>query len=368
MRYAAMNRRRFLKSAAKSAAGAAVATSAGLLDKAVAQAPATPIKVRVGLDHFALRATGWKAPQFIEYAGSQKVDTLFLSELVPFESFEEPYLKGLKEQADRAGLALYVGTSSVCPTSARFKNTYGTAEEHLALCIRVAKALGSPVARCYLGANDDRKGDGGIQRHIESLLKVFQACKSRAQDAGIRLSIENHAGDMQSHDLKSLIEAAGKDWVGANIDPGNATWVMEDPLRHLEVLGPYVNCSSVRDSMIWESENGATVQWTAIGEGLVDFQKYTQRFSELCPGVPLNIETISGFAKPLPFKKLEYIKELGYDKMPADDLAAFEALAKKGKPVPPFKAPNKDADIAYQKGEFERSVAALRRYGAGVNG
>jgi sugar phosphate isomerase/epimerase len=232
----------------------------------------------------------------------------------------------------------------------------------------VAKALGSPVARCYLGGNDDRKGDGGIQRHIESLLKVFSASKSKAQDAGIKISIENHAGDMQSHELKALIEAAGKDWVGANIDPGNATWVLEDPMRHLEVLGPYVNCSSVRDSMIWESPDGATIQWTAIGEGIVDFKAYTKRFAELCPGVPLNVETISGFAKPLTYKKPEFMKELGYDKMPADDLAAFEALAKKGKPIPPFKAPNKEGDIAYQKGEFERSVAALRSYGAGVNG
>lgn len=346
-----MNRRRFLQSSTAALAAPALAS---------AQAPAP--KVRVGMDHFAVRATGWKAPQFIEYAASLKLDTLFLSELLPFENFEDAYLKQLKDQADKAGLALYVGTSSVCPTSARFKDTFGTAEEHLSLCIRVAKALGSPVARCYLGGNDDRKGDGGIQRHIEALLKVFAACKSKATDAGIKISIENHAGDMQSHELKALIEAAGKDWVGANIDPGNATWVMEDPLRHLEILGPYVNCSSVRDSMIWESENGATVQWTAIGEGLVDFKAYTKRFSELCPGVPLNIETISGFAKPLPYKKPEFIKELGYEKMPAEDLAAFEALAKNGKPIPPFKAPDKEADIAYQKGELERSVAALRKY------
>lgn len=98
----------------------------------------------------------------------------------------------------------------------------------------------------------------------------------------------------------------------------------------------------------------------------MDFKAYTKRFAELCPGVPLNIETISGFAKPLPYQKPEFIKELGYEKMPAGDLAAFEALMKKGRPIPPFKAPNKEADIAYQKGELERSVAALRSYGAGV--
>jgi sugar phosphate isomerase/epimerase len=349
-----MNRRRFLQS------------TAALAAPTLASAQSTAPQIRVGMDHFAVRATGWKAAQFIDYAGSLKLDTLFISELLPLESFDDDYLRKLKDQADKAGLALYVGTSSVCPTSGRFKNTFGTAEEHLSLCIKVAKALGSPVARCYLGSNDDRKGDGGIQRHIESLLKVFAACKSKAVDAGLKLSIENHSGDMLSHELKALIEAAGKDWVGANIDPGNATWVLEDPLRHLEVLGPYVNCSSIRDSMIWESENGATVQWTAIGEGIVDFKAYTKRFGELCPGVPLNIETISGFAKPLPYKKPEFMKELGYGTMAAEDLAAFEALAKKGKPIPPFKAPNKEADIAYQKGELERSVAALRSFGAGV--
>lgn len=351
-----MNRRRFLQS------------TTALAVPALASAQSTSSKVRLGMDHFSVRATGWKAPQYIDYAGSLKLDTLFLSELLPFESFEEDYLRKLKEQADKAGLSLYIGTSSVCPTSGRFKDTFGTAEEHLLLCIRVAKALGSPVARCYLGGNDDRKGDGGIQRHIEALLKVFAACKSKAQDAGIKISIENHAGDMQSHELKTLIEAAGKDWVGANIDPGNAAWVLEDPMRHLEILGPYVNCSSVRDSMIWESEDGATVQWTAIGEGIVDFKAYAKRFSELCPGVPLNIETISGFAKPLTYKKPEFIKELHYENMPAESLAAFEALAKKGKPIPPFKAPNKEAEIAYQKGELERSIAALRSYGVGVRG
>jgi sugar phosphate isomerase/epimerase len=347
-----MNRRHFLQTSA-------AATAASFVN-------AAPAKVPLGMDHFAVRTTGWKAHQLIEYAASLKLDTLFISELIPLESFEDAYLKDVKAKADAADIKLYIGTSSVCPTSGRFKNTYGTAEEHLSLCIKVAAQLGSPVARCYLGGNDDRKGDGGIQRHIEALLKVFKACKSKATDAGLKISIENHAGDMQSHELVAVIEAAGKDWVGANIDPGNAAWVMEDPLRHLEILGPYTNCSSVRDSMIWESEDGATVQWTAIGEGLVDFAQYSKRFGELCPGVPLQIETISGFAKPLTYKKESFIKEFHYEKMPAADLAAFEALAKKGKAIPPFKAADKAADIAYQKGELERSIAALRKHGVGV--
>jgi len=318
----------------------------------------------IGIDHFSLRATGWKAAQYIDYAAGLKLDTCFISELHIFENFEDAYLKSLKEQADKAGLKLYVGTGSVCPTSNTWKDTYGTAEEHLALTIRVAKALGSPVARCYLGNQKDRSTDGGIQKHIEETLKVIQANKSRAEAEGIKIAIENHAGDMQSAELKALIEAAGKSYVGANIDPGNAVWALEEPMTHLEALGPLTVCSSVRSSMVWETEEGATVQWTAVGEGLVDFKAYAKRFAELAPGVPLQVETISGFARPFTFKKDEFWKPFPEGYRDSAGFAAWLAMAKKGKEIPIFKAPDgpgkKDAEIAYQKGELERSTAWLQ--------
>jgi sugar phosphate isomerase/epimerase len=347
-----MNRRHFLQTSAFSTAALALG-----------QARAAVPGLMIGIDHFAVRATGWKAAQHIDYAASLKLDTCFISELGVFESFEDGYLQGLKDQADKAGVKLYIGTSSVCGTSNTWKPTYGTPEETLALTIKAAKKLGSPVARCYLGNQKDRSSDGGIQKHIEETIKVIKANKSLAEGEGIKIAIENHAGDMQSHELKALIEAAGKGYVGANIDPGNAVWAMEEPMAHLEVLGPLTICSSVRDSMAWEDENGAVIQWTAIGEGLVDFSAYAKRFAQLAPGVPLQVETISGFAKPMSWKKDEFWTPFpGYR-----DTAAFKGwldFTKKGKAIPSFKAPDgpgkKDAEIAYQKGELERSTAWLR--------
>ena len=346
-----MNRRSFL---AQTAAAAAASLSHA----------ATGAKLAIGLDHFAVRATGWKAAQFIDYAAALKLDTMFISELHVFENFEEAYLKSLKEQADRAGLKLYVGTGSVCKTSNTWKETYGTPAEHLGLTIRIAKALGSPVARCYLGNQKDRSTDGGIQKHIEETIKTIQACQSQAEGEGIKIAIENHAGDMQSHELKALIETAGKSYVGANIDPGNAVWALEEPLAHLEVLGPLTICSSVRDSMLWEDDNGAAVvQWTAIGEGLTDYQAYAKRFAELAPGVPLQVETISGFARPFEYQKDEFWK-IFPNHRDSEMFKAWLALAKRGKKIASFKAPDgpgkKDAEIAYQKGEAERSFAWLR--------
>jgi CarD family transcriptional regulator len=63
----------------------------------------------IGMDHFSVRATGWKAAQQIDYAASLKLDTCFISELSVFESFEDAYLQGLKDQADKAGLKLVFG-------------------------------------------------------------------------------------------------------------------------------------------------------------------------------------------------------------------------------------------------------------------
>lgn len=350
-----MNRRSFLASTFATAAAPSIS-------KAAIQGGKLPI----GLDHFAVRATGWKAPQYIDYAASLKLDTIFISELLPFESLEDAYLKGLKEQADRAGVKIYVGTGSVCESSNTWKPANGTGAEHLALTIKIAKALGSPVARCYLGNQKDRSTDGGIAKHIENTIKAIKANQTRAEAEGIKIAIENHAGDMQSTELRELIEAAGKGYVGANIDPGNAVWALEEPMKHLEVLGPVTVCSSVRDSMLWEGENGSVVvQWTAIGEGIIDFKAYAKRFAELAPGVPLQVETISGFARPFEVAKDEFWKIFPYHR-DSEMYKAWLGLAKKGKKLDSFKAPDgpgkKDAEIAYQKGEFERSIGWLRAH------
>jgi len=214
---------------------------------------------------------------------------------------------------------------------------------------------------------DDRKSEGGIEARIEDTIKVCKACRSRAVDAGIKIAIENHAGDMQAWELVTLIEAAGKEYVGATLDSGNATWTMEDPLESLETLAPHVLSTGIRDSMVWEYENGAQVQWTAMGEGLVDWKKYFERFAALCPDVPVNLEIISGFARPI-----SYFKKNFWDVWPkarAKDFAAFLALAKRGKPLQPHKPPNTAAEQEYQKSELERSLKYCKEtLGLGLKG
>jgi sugar phosphate isomerase/epimerase len=324
--------------------------------------------IPLGMDNFAVRSMGWKAPQLLEYAASLKLDTILISDLDAYESLEEQYLQEIRTKADSLGLKIYQGSWSICPTSTRFKDTWGTAEEHLLLGLRVSKTLGSPVFRVILGAMEDRKTPGGIRARIADTVKVLKACEKQAKAAGVKVAVENHAGDMHSWELVDLIEAAGRDFVGANIDSGNAAWTLEDPMQVLETLGQYTICSSLRDDMIWETPDGASIQWTAAGEGLIDWQQYAARWLALCPGVPMHIETISGFARNFPYKKDDFWES--YDRRPGE-VARFEALAKRGKAIskfePPAGADRKTAEQAYQKGELERSITYLReKVGVGL--
>jgi sugar phosphate isomerase/epimerase len=315
----------------------------------------------LGFDNFSVRASGWKAPQLIEYASSLKVDALLLSDLDVYESLDEDYLKSIRAQADRAAIELHAGTSSICPTSKSYnEKRWGKAEDHARLLIRTAKRLGSSVARCYLGSRRDRDGDGGIYRHIEETVKVLKAVRSEAEDAGVKIAVENHAGDMQAWELVSLIEEAGKSFVGATMDPGNAAWALEDPMLNLEVLGPYVLTTGIRDTAVWETESGAACMWANMGQGVVDWQAYVKRFQELCPHTPFVLEIISYRWSNEP----QYLKPEFWSRFPrarAHEFARFVALAKRGKkfeipPERPTGAASPALEQAQQKFDLEESL------------
>ena len=345
------SRRSFMKTTAAAAATAAIPV--------IAQ-DAAPVKLQLGFDNFSIRALGWKAPALIDYAAEQKVDCLLLSDLDVYEKHDDAYLKDIAKHAADKGIKLYAGTGGICPSAKNFSTKWGTAEEHLKLTIRIAKALGSPAARCYQGFAEDRKSPGGIYARQKDTITVFKNVRSYALDSGVSIAIENHAGGEQAWELQALIEECGKDYVGCTIDSGNATWTLEDPMQNLEILGPYTICSGIRDSVIWEDKDGAQVAWTAIGEGMIDMKAYARRYAELCPRAPFILEIISGFAKGFPYLKPEFWT--GYEKIRPAEFARFLALARKGKAIPSFQATGdkKKAEQDYQKGELERSIRYCR--------
>lgn len=350
-----MNRRDFVRTLAVT--GAAVAATAPALARVptLQDAAGKPVRIPLGMDNFAVRALGLKGRPLVDYAAGLKLDTLFITDLPGLGSLETSAAADLRKYAADKGLAILLGSWSICPTSTRFKPDWGTAEEHLALGLRLSKAVGSPIFRVVLGAREDRATPGGIEARIVDTVKVLKSQRTLAQDLGVKVAVENHAGDMTARELAGLIESAGRDWVGANLDSGNALWTLEDPMQSLEVLGPYAIATSLRDSAVWATEKGAKVQWTAFGEGgVVDWHAYFRRYAQLCPQVPVNVETIGGFAMELPYLQPDFWKT--FPSKPAAELAGFEALVRRGRAIGQFDG----GDKKMQQGELERSLLYLR--------
>jgi sugar phosphate isomerase/epimerase len=224
--------------------------SAALVPLSAAESP-----VKLGFDTYSLRAFQWKGVQLLDYAASQKLDTIQFSGLEDYGGLDDENLRRVKDRAAQLNISIDSGMGCICETSKSFKGW--PAREQLLEGLRVARTVGSKVMRCYMGSGDDRLGPGGIERHMETTIKVFRSVRAEALDMGVKIAIENHAGDMQARELKSLIELAGPEYVGACIDSGNAVWTIEDPHLTLETLAPYVQTSHVRDSYVFDAQGGA---------------------------------------------------------------------------------------------------------------
>jgi sugar phosphate isomerase/epimerase len=309
-------------------------------------------KPKFGIDLFSIRSSGWTPFQYLDYCAKWKANVVHFSEIRFLGNLEEDNLRRVRAHAEGLGIEIEIGMRSICPTSKAFDPKQGSAEEQLTRMIRAANTAGSRIVRAFLGNMADRVGDLPIEGHIENTARVLRNVRSRALDAGVRIAIENHAGDMQGRELKMLIEAAGPDFVGACIDSGNPVWTIEDPHVTLDQLAPHVLTSHIRDSIVWRVPQGAAVRWVRMGEGSVDIDAYVRKFLERCPGKALSLEIIVTPPRTFAFHDPKFWD--GYRNVPAWQFARFLALAERGKPS---EAPPKPADAAAQEREdLEASI------------
>jgi sugar phosphate isomerase/epimerase len=192
-----------------------------------------------------------------------------------------------------------------------------------------ASIVGSAIVRAVLGSAEDRKG-GRIEAHIEDTVRVLKSVRSRATDKNIKIAIENHAGDMQARELKTLVEGAGRDFVGVCLDSGNPLWTIEDPHLTLETLHPYALTSHVRDSAVWKVPQGAAVTWVQMGRGNVDIQSYLKKYVDLCPGKAVSLESILLGPRIFPYREAAFWD--AYRATPAWEFERYLEIAERGKP------------------------------------
>ena len=225
---------------------------------------------------------------------------------------------------------------AICPTSADFANTQrndptlGTADEQIARMLAAAKLVRSPIVRCVQGTAADRSGP--IEKHMAETVRVLKANRSRILDSGVKLAIENHAGDMQGRELRKIIEEAGPDIVGVCLDSGNPFNANETPHITLEHLAPYTLTSHMRDSYVFNSPQGIASRWTRMGDGNMGMEEYIKKYIQKCPGKAVSLEVIVSAN----FRVFNYRDPAAwalFQSTPAWEFAQLLALADKGVPM-----------------------------------
>jgi 3-oxoisoapionate decarboxylase len=306
------------------------------LSYSLAQSP-SPNPQPLGLNSYCLRAMRWPDKQVLDYAANLKLEGVFLQDSTDPDSGSLAHWKDVGEHARKLNLHVETGVGAVLPKDATQTEA---SRQQLLLGIERAKAVGSPLVRCLLAADRAHLPPGTIEQHVETMSRLLRSVRSQAMDANLKIAIENHK-DLQAWEMREVIEAAGREFVGSYLDTGNPVFVVEDPLTTLEILGPYALCVHLRDSVIYEyqdrnrpdarNRDGAMVQWVPLGDGVIDFVTFVNRLRQIKPDVYVYVKPITG----RPPQLIQYLEPEfwnDYPKARAVDLARFVELARRGTP------------------------------------
>src|SRR5436309_7265408 len=112
--------------------------SAALLPLSAAETP-----IKLGFDTYSLRAFKWKGVQLLDFAASQKLDTIQFSSLDDYGGLDDANLHNVKDRAAELHISLDSGMGCICETSKSWKKGARPAREQILEGLTVAKTVGA---------------------------------------------------------------------------------------------------------------------------------------------------------------------------------------------------------------------------------
>ncbi len=311
---------------------------------ASAEASAATRQWQLGLNTYCLRFQRWNDRQLLDYTQSQKLDSMFLQDTQDPRAQDPAHWKEVGEWMRAAQMRIETGGSAILPASpAEGEKILATLRRN----IERAKVMGSPIVRALVASDRYSMPPGPVEQHMETVIRLLRQVRSQVMDAGLKIGLENHK-ELHAFQTRTVIETAGKEFVGSYLDTGNPVFVCEDPLTTIEELGPYAVSFHLRDSVVYNHPDGVAIQWVPLGEGTNDFRQLIARAAELMgPQVHIYCKPIT--ARPavvLPIYSDEFWTKW-FPRCRAKDLGRFLALAKRGKP---YDQPARDGGICRECG------------------
>jgi sugar phosphate isomerase/epimerase len=135
-----------------------------------------------------------------------------------------------------------------------------------------AKEIGADVMRVVGSSLMFRHEPHGPQ--VKALAKMFKKAVKVAKEYDVKLAVENHI-DFTSDEILQLLELVDSEYFGLNFDTGNFLRLLDDPIKGMKKLAPYVLATHVKDLM--PDKNASPTDWyffagVPVGKGLINNQ------------------------------------------------------------------------------------------------
>lgn len=213
---------------------------------------------------------------FLDRAHALAVDGVSLEScFVP--RYDTDYLAGVKEKLDRYGLdRVYAWGHPDGLEGGRNERAY----DEMLTSLEHARQIGATVMRVVGSSLMFRKEPHEPQ--IERLSRMFSAAVKEAERQSIRLAVENHI-DFTADEMLQLLTNVNSPCLGLNFDTGNFLRLLDDPIKGMEKLAPYVYATHIKDLKV--QRGVAADEWyffscTPVGDGLVDNQRLAQLLAD----------------------------------------------------------------------------------------
>lgn len=209
---------------------------------------------------------------FLAYAKSLDVDGVSIESCF-FPGFDASYLAEVKGWLDEYEFdRVYAWGHPDGLEGGQNEAEFESMLEH----IHHAKAIGAKVMRVVGSSLMFRFEPHEPQ--LEKLAVMMKQAVSEAASQGISLAIENHI-DYNSDEILWLIKEVGHPNFGINFDSGNFLRVLDDPVKAMEKLAPYVMATHIKDML--PVKGVAVDEWyffscVPTGHGLIDNQRIAQ--------------------------------------------------------------------------------------------
>jgi len=191
--------------------------------------------------------------------------------------------------------------------------------------VRLAKEAGVSVFRSYLGGRryEDHPDAGAFKRYRELARERLMLAEPVLNRHRVRLGVENHK-DFRADELADLLIKMSSQALGCCLDFGNNLALLEETESLLDLLGPFLVTTHVKDMALMPNERGFLMAEVPLGQGMLDLPGLLQRCVEANAEVTFNLEMITRDPLVIPCLEPDYWRTMAG--VSGADLAAMLRL------------------------------------------